>query len=432
LSQSATACLDGDSRLWSALSSCDVPASVAVMDLLGHFAKVGDPRRVRWVDHPVSVVLALCAGAVVAGMRSFTAIAGWVTDTPADLLMSIYARRGRVSDGDVVVPLPPSKATIWRVLTEVDAASVDAAVGAWLWERGDQGERAESSATTEPVNTTTTDSDTDSGSGSGADLVRPVLLAVDGKTVRGAVDAEGNQTHLLATMTHHQGLVIAQTEVDGKTNEIPMLPTLLDQIDDLAEVVVTADALHTQRATARYLHDRGAEFVFCVKENQPKLFAALNALPWNDVPVSHTQTDRGHGRITTRTMQVLPAPDDLPFPHVHQAFLLERYVTDVAGTATSAIAVLGITSQTTNQAGAPSLADAVRGHWGIESLHWLRDTLYREDDSTVRTRSGPRVMAALRNLAIGALHLAGRTDITEATRWASRRPNRPFTILELN
>jgi hypothetical protein len=71
------------------------------------------------------------------------------------------------------------------------------------------------------------------------------------QTVRGAVDVEGNQTHLLAAMTHDQGLVIAQTEVDGKTNEIPMLPTLLDQIDDLAEVVVTADALHTQRATAR-------------------------------------------------------------------------------------------------------------------------------------------------------------------------------------
>lgn len=210
-----------------------------------------------------------------------------------------------------------------------------------------------------------------------------------------------------------------------------MLPTLLDQIDDLAEVVVTADALHTQRATARYLHDRGAEFVFCVKENQPKLFAALNTMPWNDVPISHTQTDRGHGRITTRTMQVLPAPDNLPFPHVHQVFLLERYVTDVAGTPTSAIAVLGITSQTENQAGAPSLADAARGHWGIESLHWLRDTVYREDDSTARTRSGPRVMAALRNLAIGALRLAGRTDITEATRWASRRSNRPFTILEL-
>jgi predicted transposase YbfD/YdcC len=422
LSQSATAGLGG-SRAWSALSSCDAPAPVAVLDLLDHFAEVGDPRRVRWVDHPVSVVLALCAGAVVAGMRSFTAIAGWVTDIPADLLMSVYARRGRVS----AVPVPPSKATIWRVLTEVDAASVDAVIGAWLWDRADHGEQAESE-TTEPFSATTTEcADNDD-----ADIepVRPVLLAVDGKTVRGALDAEGNQAHLLAAMTHHQGLVIAQTEVDGKTNEIPMLPTLLDGLD-IAGAVITADALHTQRATARYLHDRGAEFVFCVKENQPKLFAALNALPWNDVPVSHTQTDRGHGRITTRTLQVLPVPDGLPFPHVHQVFLLERYVTDLAGSATSAVAVLGITSQAATLADPPSLADAVRGHWGIESLHWLRDTVYREDNSTVRTRSGPRVMAALRNLAIGALRLTGRADIAEATRWASRRPHRPFTILGL-
>jgi predicted transposase YbfD/YdcC len=264
------------------------------MDLLDHFAKVGDPRRVRWVDHPVSVVLALCAGAVVAGMRSFTAIAGWVADTPADLLMSVYARCGRVGDGDVAVPAPPSKATIWRVLTEVDAASVDAAVGAWLWERGNRGDHAAPSQTTEPVSTTTTEyANNNDGVGDvGAESVRPVLLAVDGKTVRGAIDAEGNQTHLLAAMTHQQGLVIAQTEVDGKTNEIPMLPTLLDELD-ITDAVITADALHTQRATARYLHDRGAEFVFCVKENQPKLFAALNSLPWNDVPVGHTQTDRG-------------------------------------------------------------------------------------------------------------------------------------------
>jgi hypothetical protein len=69
--------------------------------------------------------------------------------------------------------------------------------------------------------------------------------------------------------------------------------------------------------------------------------------------------------------------------------------------------------------------------WSIESLHWLRDTLYQEDKSTVRTRSGPRIMAALRNLAIGALHLAGRHDTTEATRWASRYIDRPFTILGL-
>jgi hypothetical protein len=71
------------------------------------------------------------------------------------------------------------------------------------------------------------------------------------------------------------------------------------------------------------------------------------------------------------------------------------------------------------------------GQWAIESPHWLRDTLYREDHSTARTRSGPRTMATLRNLAVGALHLAGRHDTTETTRWASRNMDRPFTILGL-
>ncbi|MGH7261541.1 MAG: ISAs1 family transposase, partial [Nitrospiraceae bacterium] len=66
-----------------------------------------------------------------------------------------------------------------------------------------------------------------------------------------------------------------------------------------------------------------------------------------------------------------------------------------------------------------------------DSLHWLRDTVYREDHSTARTGSGPRVMAALRNLAIGAIHLHGRRDITETTRWATRFMDRSFKILKL-
>lgn len=81
-----------------------------------------------------------------------------------------------------------------------------------------------------------------------------------------------------------------------------MLPTLLDELD-ITGAIIAAEALHTQRATAHYLHGCGAEFVFCVKENQPTLFACLDALPWKDVPVSHSRTDRGHGRITRRTMQ---------------------------------------------------------------------------------------------------------------------------------
>jgi hypothetical protein len=89
-------------------------------------------------------------------------------------------------------------------------------------------------------------------------------------------------------------------------------------------------------------------------------------------------------------------------------------------------------SSLTDQRTTPDqLATFVREHWSIESLHWLRDTVYREDNSTTRTGSGPRVMAALRNLAIGAIHLLGRRDITETTRWATRFMDQPFKILNL-
>jgi hypothetical protein len=112
-------------------------------------------------------------------------------------------------------------------------------------------------------------------------------------------------------------------------------------------------------------------------------------------------------------------------------WLIERYVHDHAGTLQSAVAALGVTSLSPARASATDIAALVRQHWGIESLHWLRDTVYREDNSIAHTGSGPRVMAALRNLAIGAIHLHGRRDITETTRWATRVMDRPFKILKL-
>jgi len=199
----------------------------------------------------------------------------------------------------------------------------------------------------------------------------------------------------------------------------------------LSSELLQADALHTQRAHADYLHERGAGFVFTRKQNQPRLFAALDALPWAQTPIAARQVDRGHGRVTTRTIQVMPAPEDLPFPHVNQVWLIERYVTALDGTPSSAVAALGVTNLTAGTTAPQRLAALVRNHWGIESLHWLRDTVYREDNSTVRTSSGPRVMAGLRNLAVGAHHLAGRRDIAEASREASRVMHRPFKILKL-
>jgi len=143
------------------------------------------------------------------------------------------------------------------------------------------------------------------------------------------------------------------------------------------------------------------------------------------------QNDGGHGPVTTRTIQVLDAPQNLPFPHVSQVYLIERHVTALDGSPLSKVAALGVTSLAPARVGPGAIAGLVRGQWAIESLHWLRDTLYREDNSTVRTGSGPRAMATLRNLAVGALQQAGRHDTTEATRWAGRYIDRPFTILGL-
>jgi predicted transposase YbfD/YdcC len=408
-------------------------AAVECPDLLRRFAGVSDGRSDQGRDHPVAVVLTLCAAAVLAGMRSFTAIAGWVADVPTDLLARLYR-----------TPTPgcPSKTTLWRVLTGVDASAVDAAIAAWLIEQAQRATPGRIPPASDTCVSSTDQADpagrADQADGAdGADRVGGPLLAVavDGKTIRGAVGPDGDQPHLLAAATHGDQLVLGQVEVGAKTNEIPMFAPLLDRLVetgvDPSRLVITADALHCQRAHATYLHERGAGFVFTAKHNQPGLFAALDALPWPQAPIAHRQVDRGHGRITTRTIQVLPAPPELPFPHVTQVWLIERYVTDPAGVPTSAVAALGVTNLRAEQAGPADIATLVQGHWGIESLHWLRDTLYREDHSRARTGSGPRVMATLRNLAVGTLHLQGRRDITEATRWLGRNMLRPFQLLGL-
>jgi predicted transposase YbfD/YdcC len=319
------------------------PAPATGRDLLELLAGVSDGRTGRGRDHPVAAVLALAAAAVVAGSRSFTAIAGWAADVPADVREGLYRRCGAARPGAG----PPSKATIWRVVTGADTAALDAAAGAWLMARARAaGDLASGETTLVPVR-------------------------VDGKTVRGARNLDGSQVHLLAALAGERGVVAGQVEVGAKTNEIPMIIPLLDGLD-LDQAVVTADALHCQRATADYVRGRGADFILPAKDNQPGLFDFLDALPWREVPVSHAATDRGHGRVTTRTIQVMDAPSDLPFPHVSQVYLIERHVTALDGSPLSDVAALGVTSLAADRAGPRTIAGLVRGQWAIESLHWLR------------------------------------------------------------
>ena len=433
-----SATVDADPSACSVLISAfpaprqgDPPALHLVTDtiagLLERFARIPEHRHSVWVDHPLPAVLALCAGAVVAGMRSFTAIAGWIADASDEILTCAYD-----GSGQLVPATGPSRSTIWRVLTGLDAPALDTAIGGWLIDQAYA--EIEASYSDSPLVERAGSSSPGLGTADEpAGRLAGVAIAADGKTCRGAKTIDGKQIHLLSVMTHDTRLVLNQIEVGAKTNEIPRLRDLIKSMDlDLRGAVLTVDALHTVRDTAKALHHNGIDFVMTVKENTPKLFAALDALPWEQTPIGHTSTERAHGRITRRTVQTLPAPDDLPFPHVGQAFLIERSVTDLKGKNLSNVAALGVLSLDPAHADPARVGSLVRGHWAIESMHWLRDTLYREDQSTVRTRSGPRVMAALRNLATGAHRLTGRTDVTEATRWASRYMDRPFQILKLD
>jgi hypothetical protein len=113
----------------------------------------------------------------------------------------------------------------------------------------------------------------------------------------------------------------------ARTNEIPCFRTVLDQVFDLDGVVISADAMHAQTGHLQYLRGRGAHLLVRVKANQPTLLARLKALPWKDIPIGHTSTGRGHGRIEKRTLKVVTVTESaggLGFPDAAQAIQVVR------------------------------------------------------------------------------------------------------------
>ena len=295
--------------------------------------------------------------------------------------------------------MAPSEATLRRALTTLDGDVLDTAINGWI-------------IATTPTTT-------------------PPVLAVDGKSVRGTFTrAGGTGAHLLSALSD-QGTVWGQRLVEQGTSEITWLIPLVGTLE-LTGAVVTADALHTTREHARWLHRQGAFHLFTVKANQHRLHTRLAGLPW---PGSqpHTQTSVGHGRIEHRTIEVLPAPPDLDFPHATQAWQITRYRTDQATGTREAHTTYGVTnlpaSQTDPADDPAHIAGFLRRHWHIENrLHWVRDVTWGEDGSRVRTGTAPRAMASLRNLAISALRLAGHHNLARAIRRMARDTTRPLHL----
>ncbi|MEO6081690.1 MAG: ISAs1 family transposase [Umezawaea sp.] len=197
---------------------------------------VPDPRRKRGVRHRFAVILFVSVCAVVSGARSFTAIAEWAADATEDTLCGTGIGA-------------PNASTIRRALSAVTGGGFDTAIGGFLAGR------------LAAAGTTTTQA-------KAGERARRRAIAVDGKALRGSRIGDGRARMLMACLDHDAGVTLGQVEIDEKTNEIPMFSTLLDQIDDLACVVVTADALHAQREHAAYLHRRSAHYVLTVKGNQ--------------------------------------------------------------------------------------------------------------------------------------------------------------------
>ena len=354
--------------------------------LLAVLAKVTDPRQRRGIRHRLIVILGLAVCAVLAGARSFTAIAEWAADADEQTL----TRLG-------VTGAVPSESTFRRTLQRLDADAFDGLAGQWAQQQTAPAPRSRR------------------------------VIAVDGKTLRGSGHGGRGSRHLLAALDHAHGVVLGQADVDVKTNEIPMFPALLDRIE-ITDAVITADALHAQQAHAEYLHQRGAGYLLIVKRNQPGLHAQLAALPWREVPVAYTKRERGHGRTERRTLKITAVARGLAFPRAAQAIQITRR-RKVKGK-WSRETCYAVTSLSVTQASPAQLAAIIRGHWGIEDrLHWVRDLDFDEDRSQIRTASGPQIMASLRNLAITILRLTGATCIAAALRYHARRPSRPLQTI---
>jgi hypothetical protein len=189
---------------------------------------VADPRKPRGVRHPLVSILAIATCASLSGARSFEAIAQWAVELSRDALKRLGSKR----------LTPPSEKCFRLTLQRMNAAEFDQKICSWLARHN---------------------------------ILVGQGIALDGKTLRGAHDGDKAAPHLLSAVLHREGIVVAQQQVSEKTNEIPCVQTLLQDLN-IEGSVVTADALHTQKETARFIvEDKKADYVFTVKDNQPTL-----------------------------------------------------------------------------------------------------------------------------------------------------------------
>ena len=338
--------------------------------------------------------------ALLSGRRDPLGIVRWGRGLSVSALASLGLTRGRV-------PAP----SVWcELFQELDAASLEAALGVWV--RGGR---------------------------------TPGHIAIDGKRLRGSATATTPGVHLLAAFSDALSGVIGQLQLAPDSNETTAALDLLKGLPLASRGatvrtggVVTGGAIFTQKEICRVIRDRKGAYVFTVKDNQPALKADTRSpsatLPpsgaWSPPPdLVHTETiGKEHGRverrrspdIETRTLQATSSRAAYlspAWPGLAQVCRITRRRTARGQESTETVYAI-----TTDQADAACLLALSRSHWGIENrLHHVRDVTCREDQCRTRTRAAPQVLAALRNTVLTIIRRSGRKPVEGFKHFAEHR-----------
>lgn len=364
--------------------------------LLDHFGAVGDPREAAKVKYPLREVLFLVTCATIAGCDDYDEIADW-GEHHVDFLRGYSEYYFGV----------PKEDWLRVVLNRIDPALFEACFTTWA--RSLRADAAD-------------------------------LIALDGKTLRRSGDSATGQKplHLVSAWASTQRLVLCQEAVDAKENECAAILAILERLS-LGGALVTIDAIATNPDVATAITQGGGNYLLALKRNQPSLHdevARYFADPATAGLAGIETVEKDHGRIETRRTWVSQHVDWLHgerrYPHEPRFPALKSLVK----TTTRAEWRGKVTEETRYFISSASLtperaAEAIRGHWGIESLHWVLDVHFKEDQSRLRRGHGARNMALVRRLAFNIVRAGrGKRSIKTARKAAGWNPNFLAALLD--
>jgi predicted transposase YbfD/YdcC len=371
-----------------------------VRSLLEVLIELHDPRHAKGKRYSLVAVLTIVILALLSNQESIRQMGNWAQGLDRPTRHRLGLRRGKV----------PSYSTLRRVLLALDPEKLAQALAQWLEQVLAQW-----------------------------NLPRDVearALAIDGKTLRGSTGDTTPALQVLSASLSALRSVLDSCAVPKETNELGAFPQLLQDLV-LEGRVVTLDALYTQREVAQAISQKGGGYVMRVKANQPRLFDALRTWFEQDTwglqkaTQMYEETIKGHGRLVHYTIWCTERLNDhLAWPHLGQAFCIERTCRDLKTGHRTCKRHYGLTSLCAKQANAPAVLRLWRQHWHIENdVHWVKDVVFGEDRSRARTGTLPLALSLFRQLAIALLRLAEFEGITAARSFLSADVKRACSLV---